>query len=78
MSKSSVEAEYRAMSLVSREIKWLHCFQDELGYSISSGTPLYGDSTSVTTIASNPVIHERTKSIEFIASSYGDYFWHGI
>jgi hypothetical protein len=64
VSKSSTEAEYRAMSAACSEIIWLRGLLAELGYSQVQPTPLHADNTSAIQIAANPVYHERTKHIE--------------
>lgn len=64
VSKSSTEAEYRAMSAACSEIIWLRGLLTELGFSQEQPTPLHADNTSAIQIAANPVYHERTKHIE--------------
>jgi len=64
VSKSSTEAEYRAMSAACSEIIWLRGLLAELGFSQQQPTPLHADNTSAIQIAANPVYHERTKHIE--------------
>ncbi|XP_014517174.1 uncharacterized protein LOC106774644 [Vigna radiata var. radiata] len=64
VSKSSTEAEYRAMSAACSEITWLRGLLTELGVSQAQPTPLHTDNTSAIQIAANPVYHERTKHIE--------------
>lgn len=64
VSKSSTEAEYRAMSTACSEIIWLRGLLTELGFSQDQPTPLHADNTSAIQIAANPVYHERTKHIE--------------
>lgn len=74
VSKSSTEAEYRAMSNACSEIVWLRGFLSDLGFTQSQTTPLYADNTSAIRITENPVFHERTKHIEvdchFIRDEY--------
>ena len=74
VSKSSTEAEYRAMSASSTEITCLCGLLSELGFLRTSPMPLYVDNTSAIQITSNPVFHERTKHIEvdchFIRNEY--------
>ncbi|CAN0896019.1 Retrovirus-related Pol polyprotein from transposon TNT 1-94 [Linum grandiflorum] len=64
VSKSSTEAEYRSMSDVCSEIVWLTRLLSDLGVTISLPVDLFGDNTSAIQIATNPVLHERTKHIE--------------
>ncbi|CAN1239948.1 Retrovirus-related Pol polyprotein from transposon TNT 1-94, partial [Linum grandiflorum] len=64
VSKSSTEAEYRSMSEVCSEIVWLRRLLEELGSVVDGPAQLYADNTSAIQIASNPVLHDRTKHIE--------------
>eukprot|EP00268_Persea_americana_P026333 TRINITY_DN25727_c0_g1_i2.p1 TRINITY_DN25727_c0_g1~~TRINITY_DN25727_c0_g1_i2.p1 ORF type:complete len:136 (+),score=22.59 TRINITY_DN25727_c0_g1_i2:198-605(+) len=74
VSKSSIEAEYRAMFAACSEIIWLRGLLEELGFSQTSLPPLHADNTSTIQITENPVFHERTKYIEvarhFIKDKY--------
>ncbi|XP_021739470.1 uncharacterized protein LOC110705845 [Chenopodium quinoa] len=63
-SKSSAEAEYRAMSHASGEVDWLVRLLTEMGLFDLKPVKLYCDSQSAIHIAKNPVFHERTKHIE--------------
>jgi hypothetical protein len=72
VSKSSTEAEYRAMSTVCSEIVWLRGLLEELVFPQTTPTPLHADNTSVIQIATNPVFHERTKHIEVDCHSIRD------
>ncbi|CAL1396854.1 unnamed protein product [Linum trigynum] len=64
VSKSSTEAEYRSMSEVTSEIVWLQCLLADLGVVCQVPVRLYADNTSAIRIATNPVLHDRTKHIE--------------
>ncbi|CAL1374789.1 unnamed protein product [Linum trigynum] len=64
VSKSSTEAEYRSMSEVTSELVWLHRLLSELGIVCPAPMRLYADNTSAIKIATNPVLHDRTKHIE--------------
>ena len=78
VSKSSTEAEYRAMSATCSEITWLRGLLSELGYSQSVPTPLHADNTSAIQIVANPVYHERTKHIEVYCHYIRESFDNGI
>ncbi|KAM3320566.1 putative mitochondrial protein like [Capsicum chacoense] len=64
VSKSSTEAEYRAMSTACSEIVRLRELLAEIGSPQSNPTPFHPDNTSAIQIATNPVYHERTKHIK--------------
>ncbi|CAL1357232.1 unnamed protein product [Linum trigynum] len=64
VSKSSTEAEYRSMSEVASEIVWLKRLLAELGVVVRPPIRLHVDNTSAIRIATNPVLHDRTKHIE--------------
>jgi len=63
ISKFSIEAEYRAMSVAWFEIIWLRGLLKELGFFQVHPTPLHDDNTSVIQIVVNPIYHERMKHI---------------
>jgi len=63
VSRSSTEAELRAMALVTAEVTWLRWFLADFGVSVSIPTPLLTDSTGAISIARDPVKHELTKHI---------------
>ncbi|CAL1409609.1 unnamed protein product [Linum trigynum] len=64
ISRSSTEAEYRAMADLTCEIQWLHYLFADLNLSFNKPTAMFSDSQSAIRIAENPVAHERTKHIE--------------
>jgi len=64
ISKSSCEAEYRAMATVTCEIQWLVYLLQDLKVLFEQPSLLYCDNDLARYIAANPVFHEPTKHIE--------------
>ncbi|XP_019053898.1 PREDICTED: uncharacterized protein LOC109114920 [Nelumbo nucifera] len=64
VSRSSTEAEYRALADTTSELLWLRWLLHDMGITHSSATPLYYDNRSAIQIVHNDVFHERTKHIE--------------
>jgi hypothetical protein len=63
VSRSSAEAELRAMALMTTEVTWLWWLLEDFGASVSMPTPHLSDSTGAISIARDPVKHELTKYI---------------
>ena len=64
VSKSSSEAEYRAMSSAASEVAWMVRLLQELQVPTIKPVVLHCDNMSAIHIARNPIYHERTKHIE--------------
>jgi len=63
VSRSSTEAELRAMAMLTAEVIWLRWLLEDFGVSVDAPTPLLSDSTGAISIARDPVKHELTKHI---------------
>ena len=64
MSRSSVEAEYRAVANTVAEASWLRQLLSELQSPLQRATLVYCDNISAVYMSANPVQHQRTKHIE--------------
>ena len=64
VSRSSSEAEYRALASATCELQWLVYLLRDLHLPCSKPPALYCDNQSALHIAANPVFHERTKHLD--------------
>ncbi|KAK2373410.1 hypothetical protein QL285_074443 [Trifolium repens] len=64
VSRSSSEAEYRALSSTTCELIWLLSLMKDVGIQCDKSPVIYCDNQSAIHIASNTVFHERTKHLE--------------
>nr|KYP36274.1 Retrovirus-related Pol polyprotein from transposon TNT 1-94 [Cajanus cajan] len=64
VSRSSSEAEYRALATTTCELQWLSYLLKDFHIDLISPSILYCDNQFALQIASNPIFHERTKHIE--------------
>ncbi|XP_062075355.1 uncharacterized mitochondrial protein AtMg00810-like [Humulus lupulus] len=64
ISKSSAEAEYRALAATASELTWLQYLLRAFQIDISAPAFIYCDNSSAIHIANNQTFHERTKHIE--------------
>ena len=64
MSRSSAEAEYKAVANSVAEACWLRQLLHELHHPLQKSTLVYCDNVSVVYLSSNLVQHQRTKHVE--------------
>jgi hypothetical protein len=63
VSRSSTEAELRALATTTTKIVWLRWLLADFGVPCDVATPLLCDNTRAIQIANDPVKHELTKHI---------------
>nr|GEX51335.1 putative reverse transcriptase, RNA-dependent DNA polymerase, Gag-polypeptide of LTR copia-type [Tanacetum cinerariifolium] len=64
VSRSSAEAEYKAMASTVSEILWVRWLLKDMQVQLTTPTSLFCDNQAARHIANNPVYHERTKHVE--------------
>ena len=64
VSRSSTEAEYKALANATAEVIWVQNLLTELGISHPRAASLWCDNLGATYLSVNPVFHARTKHIE--------------
>ena len=64
ISRSSAEAEYRALAATGSELTWIQFLLTDFQIPQTQPAFIYCDNNSAIHIANNPAFHERTKHIE--------------
>ena len=64
VSRSSTEAEYKALANATTELIWIEALLGELGVQLKVKPCLWCDNLGATYLSANPVFHVRTKHIE--------------
>ena len=61
---SSCEAELVALSACACEVMWLQMFLHDVGFPVSSSTPIFCDNTAAKTVAENPIAAKQLRHVE--------------
>lgn len=64
VSRSSTEAEYKALANATAEIMWVQTLLQELGVESPRAAKLWCDNLGAKYLSANPIFHARTKHIE--------------
>ena len=72
VSRSSAEAEYKALASVTSELMWISQLLNDLHVKILNPTTVFCDNQAAIAIASNPMFHERMKHIKIDCHFVGD------
>jgi histone deacetylase 1/2 len=64
VSRSSTEAEYKALANDTTEVMWIQTLLMELGVRAPRAAKLWCDNLGAKYLSANPVFHSRTKHIE--------------
>jgi histone deacetylase 1/2 len=64
VSRSSTEAEYKALANATAEMIWVEALLRELGVRLREKPCLWCDNLGATYLSANPIFHARTKHIE--------------
>jgi hypothetical protein len=64
VSRSSAEAEYRAVANAAAEISWLRQLLKELHFCPRRSSLVFCDNVNAVYLSTNPVQHQRTKHVE--------------
>ncbi|KAL2228577.1 UNVERIFIED_CONTAM: Retrovirus-related Pol polyprotein from transposon RE2 [Sesamum indicum] len=78
VSRSSAEAEYRAMATSVCELQWISFLLKDFQISVSTPIPFWCDNQAALHITANPVFHERTKHLDIDCHVVRDKYKEGF
>ncbi|KAL0374374.1 UNVERIFIED_CONTAM: Retrovirus-related Pol polyprotein from transposon RE2 [Sesamum radiatum] len=78
VSRSSAEAEYRAMAAAVCELQWISFLLRDFCVPVATPIPFWCDNQAVLHITANPVFHERTKHLDIDCHVVRDQYKAGF
>ncbi|KAK4383963.1 Retrovirus-related Pol polyprotein from transposon RE2 [Sesamum angolense] len=78
VSRSSAEAEYRAMAATVCELQWISFLLRDLCVPVATPIPFWCDNQAALHITANPVFHERTKHLDIDCHVVRDQYKAGF
>ncbi|KAL0325088.1 UNVERIFIED_CONTAM: Retrovirus-related Pol polyprotein from transposon RE1 [Sesamum radiatum] len=78
ISRSSTEAEYRAMATTVCELLWITCILKDFQVPLTTPVPFWCDNQAALHITANPVFYERTKHLDIDCHIVRDQYKAGF
>ncbi|KAL0355789.1 UNVERIFIED_CONTAM: Retrovirus-related Pol polyprotein from transposon RE2 [Sesamum radiatum] len=78
VSRSSAEAEYRAMAAAVCELQWITYLLQDFQVVVSTPIPFWCDNQAAIHITAKPVFHERTKHLDIDCHIVHDKYKEGL
>ena len=64
VSRSSIEAKYRALTQATYKVVWIQALLGELNIKLAASPIMWCDNQGAIALAYNPVYHAKTKHVE--------------